>query len=161
MTGRLVITCDGSSLGNPGPGGWAWVVSADCWRAGGQPWTTNNLMELRAIYEALLVAPPSRPVLIQTDSSYSISVFTEWLAGWKQRGWRTSDKKPVANQRPIQMIEQLLVGRDVTWAHVRGHAGHVENELADRHARDAATAVKEGRDVQTGPGNARCLGRAP
>ncbi len=118
-------------------------------------------MELRAIYEALLVAPPSRPVLIQTDSSYSISVFTEWLAGWKQRGWRTSDKKPVANQRPIQMIEQLLVGRDVTWAHVRGHAGHVENELADRHARDAATAVKEGRDVQTGPGNARCLGRAP
>lgn len=155
--GRLVITCDGSSLGNPGPGGWAWVISPDCWAAGGHRDTTNNLMELRAVFEALSATPAQQPLLLQTDSSYVISVFTEWLPGWKARGWRTASRKPVANRQAIMLVEGLLIGRDVQWRHVRGHAGHVENELADMHARAAATSMRDGSPIRTGAGGPDCV----
>jgi ribonuclease HI len=147
---RLTVTADGSCLGNPGPGGWAWVADEHCWAAGGHQRTTNNLMELRAVYELLQATPMAVPLLIQTDSSYVIKVFTEWIVVWRESGWRTSGKKPVANRQAIEMIQDALQGRDVEWRHVKGHAGHVENELADEYARAAATAIQVGQQVAAG-----------
>lgn len=107
-------------------------------------------MELRAVYEALSSAPRALPLVIETDSEYVLNIFTKWLEGWRARGWRTSSRKPVANQRAIQMVELLLIERDVTWRHVYGHTGHYLNEIVDLHARTAATAVKEGWPVPVG-----------
>lgn len=109
-------------------------------------------MELRAVYEALRAIPPSTPLLIQTDSKYVISVFTEWLDGWIAKGWRTAGKKAVANQTNIRLVYELLRHRDVEWLHVRGHQGHEMNEFVDRRAHDAATAQKVGNIINTGPG---------
>jgi ribonuclease HI len=149
---RLTVAADGSCLGNPGPGGWACATSPQTWRAGGHPGTTNNLMELRAVFEALSAIPAERPLLIETDSQYVIRAFTQWLEGWKRNGWRTSAKKPVANQSAILEVDRLLQGRDVKWQYVKGHAGHVLNEVCDVRARDAATAVRDGKSVDPGPG---------
>lgn len=114
-------------------------------------------MELRAVYEVLIAAPRSLPLLIQTDSSYVINVFTQWISTWVRSGWRTSDRKAVANRQSIEMIATLLEDRDVQWQHVKGHAGHRDNELADRYAREAATCQKEGRPIRTG--STECLAR--
>jgi ribonuclease HI len=154
---RLVVTADGSCLGNPGPGGWAWVHDEKCWAAGGHQRTTNNLMELRAVYEALRATPVTVPLLIQTDSSYVIQVFTDWVEKWQTSGWVTAAKKPVANRAAIEMILEELAARDVRWRHVRGHSGHTFNELADDRARAAATALQNGLKPETG--DASCLGR--
>jgi ribonuclease HI len=153
MADRLVIATDGSCLVNPGgPGGWAWATSADTWRAGGHPATTNNLMELRAVFEALAATPSDEPLLIESDSLYVIRSVTEWLPGWKRNGWRTSARKPVANQSAIEAIDRQLQGRDVEWRHVKGHAGHVLNEVCDVQAGRAAAAVRAGEPVDEGPG---------
>lgn len=149
---RTVIATDGSCLGNPGPGGWAWATGDGRWAAGGQPDTTNNLMELRAVYEALNAFPPAERLLLQVDSEYVIKVFTEWIEGWKANGWRTAGGEPVKNRVAIEQVEALLRGRDVGWQHVKGHAGHRLNERVDTLARDAATAIKWGRPVHRGPG---------
>lgn len=155
---RLVVTTDGSCLGNPGPAGWAWALSESVWCAGANPRTTNNLMELRAVYEALKALPASRPLVIQTDSQYVISVFTEWMNDWISRGWRTAARKPVANKANIELIAQLLTGRDVEWKHVRGHQGHLMNEFVDRRAHAAATAQKNREPIDEGPGFAASQG---
>ena len=97
------------------------------------------------------------PLLVQTDSSYVISIFTEWLEGWERRGWRTAGNKPVANAEAIRQTQALLGGRDVQWQHVRGHAGHAENELADKHARDAATSAQNGQVQTFGDNAGHCL----
>ncbi|MEO8887808.1 MAG: ribonuclease H [Jatrophihabitantaceae bacterium] len=150
---RLVVASDGSCLVNPGgPGGWACATSPDHWLAGGHRATTNNLMELRAVFEALAAIPRELPLTIETDSLYVIKTFTLWLEGWKRNGWLTSAKKPVANQTAILEIERLLPGRDVRWRHVKGHAGHVLNEVCDLRAGDAAAAVRGGQPVAVGPG---------
>ena len=128
-----------------------------CWAAGGHKRTTNNLMELRAVYEALRATPVAIPLLIQTDSNYVIQVFTEWVEKWQTSGWVTAAKKPVANQQAIEMIVKELENRDVAWRHVRGHSGHTFNELADDLARAAATAIRDGRDPDVG--EASCLRR--
>jgi len=146
----VVIACDGSCLGNPGPGGWSWAVSDLCWAAGGQARTTNNLMELRAAYEALSATPSDRPLVIETDSEYVINVFSLWLPGWKLRGWLTAARKPVMNRPAIEKVESRLHGREVTWRHVKGHAGHKLNEIVDQHAREAATATRDGLRVDSG-----------
>jgi len=156
-TTPLVIATDGSCLGNPGPGGWAWAISADCWAAGGHPQTTNNLMEMRAVFEAISATPSDQPLVIEADSEYVINIFTQWLEGWKARNWKTAARKPVSNQRAIAEVERVLAGRSVEWRHVRGHAGHALNEVVDLRARAAATAVREGRPVETGPPG--CLDR--
>jgi ribonuclease HI len=148
---QLVVATDGSCLGNPGPGGWAWAVTADCWAAGGHRETTNNLMELRAVFEALGVLPASRALVIETDSEYVINIFTKWLDGWVERRWRTANRKPVQNVSAIQQVQSRLIGRKVTWRHVKGHSGHVLNEVADRRARAAAAAVRDGRRLDAGP----------
>jgi len=149
---RLTIATDGSCLGNPGPGGWAWAVDDRRWAAGANSHTTNNLMELRALYEALTAVDPARPLLIQADSQYVINIFTKWIDGWRRRGWVNSEKKPVANRAQIEGTAERLAGRDVAWEYVRGHAGHPLNEFVDLKARTAATAMRDGTPVPGGPG---------
>lgn len=139
---RTVVATDGSCLGNPGPGGWAWASADGRSGSGGHAGTTNNLMELRAVYEALRAHDRKEPLLIQADSMYAINVFTEWLPGWIARGWRTASKKPVHNRQAIEMIAAELATRDVRWEHVKGHAGHALNEKVDALARREATAVQ-------------------
>lgn len=143
--GRIVVATDGSCLGNPGPGGWAWASEDGRTGSGGHAGTTNNLMELRALYEALRAHDPSVPLLIQADSMYVINVFTEWLPGWIAKGWRTASKKPVQNRQAIEMIAAELETRDVSWEHVKGHAGHPLNEKVDTLARREATGVQSAR----------------
>jgi ribonuclease HI len=109
-------------------------------------------MELRAVYEALAATPAHVPLLIETDSQYAIKALTEWLAGWKRNGWLNSAKKPVANKAAILAIDGLLQGRDVSWRHVKGHAGHVLNEVCDLRAGNAAAAIRDGVPVDVGPG---------
>jgi ribonuclease HI len=150
---RLVIATDGSCLKNPGgAGGWAWATSAESWGAGGHPSTTNNLMELKAVYEALVVTPVDQPLLIESDSLYVIRSVSEWMAGWKRNGWQTTAKKPVANQSALLEIDRVLAGRDVEWRHVKGHNGHVLNEVCDVRAGAAAAAIRDGLAVDAGPG---------
>lgn len=140
---RTILATDGSCLRNPGPGGWAWATEDGRSAAGGHPETTNNLMELRAVYEALGAFEPAVPLLIQADSMYVINSFTRWLPGWIRNGWRTAAKKPVANREAIEMIAERLAGRDVVWEHVKGHAGHTLNELVDTLARTEAERVRD------------------
>lgn len=142
---RVTVATDGSCLGNPGPGGWAWARLDGRHDSGGVPDTTNNLMELRAVYEALRAHHPSVPLLIQADSMYVINVFTQWLPKWVANGWKTASKKPVQNRRGIEMIAAELEVRDVRWEHVKGHAGHAMNERVDSLARSAATRISGSR----------------
>jgi ribonuclease HI len=143
MSERVVLATDGSCLRNPGPGGWAWATEDGRQGSGGHADTTNNLMELRAVYEALGAFPSDTPLLIQADSMYVINIFTRWLSGWRAKGWKTAAKKPVLNREAIEMIADRLDGRDVRWEHVKGHSGHPLNELVDTLARTAAEQIRD------------------
>ncbi|WP_182049133.1 ribonuclease H family protein [Changpingibacter yushuensis] len=138
---RITVATDGSCLGNPGPGGWAWACPDGRCDSGSVADTTNNLMELRAVYEALRAHDPRVPLLIQADSMYVINAFTQWLPNWVANGWRTAAKKPVKNRQCLELIAAELETRDVEWEHVKGHAGHPLNEKVDSLARHAATQV--------------------
>lgn len=139
----VVVATDGSCLTNPGPGGWAWASEDGNQGSGGHGGTTNNLMELRAVYEVLGAYPSEVPLLIQADSMYVINIFTRWLHGWQAKGWQTTSKKPVSNREAIELIAERLAGRQVSWEHVKGHSGHPLNELVDSLARAAATKVRD------------------
>lgn len=158
----ITAAVDGSALGNPGPAGWAWVVSEDCWDAGGWDHGTNNLGELTAVLELLRATREAgladEPLHILADSQYAINVVTKWRHGWKKRGWAKADKKPIANLDVIRAIDEAMAGRSVTFEWVRGHAGHALNERADDRARAAAEAHQSGSPVPTGPGFARTAG---
>lgn len=152
----ITAAVDGSSLGNPGPAGWAWVVSEDCWDAGGWPSGTNNLGELNAVLELLKATAQAglahEELHILADSQYAINVISKWSPGWKKRGWVKADKKPIKNLELIQEIDRAMQGRIVTFEWVKGHAGHPLNERADDAARSCAEAYRDGRDIPTGPG---------
>lgn len=152
----ITAAVDGSSLGNPGPAGWAWVISEDCWDAGGWPSGTNNLGELNAVLELLNATAqaglPDEDLHILADSQYAINVISKWSPGWKKRGWVKADKKPIKNLELIQEIDRAMQGRTVTFEWVKGHAGHPLNERADDAARSCAEAYRDGRDIPTGPG---------
>lgn len=151
MTGQPVtVATDGSCLTNPGPGGWAWASADGRNDSGGHAGTTNNLMELRAVYELLGAYPVTTPLLIQADSMYVINIFTRWLPGWIARGWQTSAKQPVANRFAIELIAERLAGREVRWEHVKGHSGHPLNEQVDSLARAAAMRVRDTPPSPTG-----------
>jgi len=131
---EVVIYTDGACKGNPGPGGWgAWLKSGDnekeLW--GGEPLTTNNRMELTAPIEALRSLNRRCAVTIYTDSEYVRNGITTWIHGWKQRGWKTADRKPVKNVELWQKLDTLAAAHDVTWRWVKGHAGDPGNERAD------------------------------
>lgn len=157
MAVRTVVAVDGSAAGNPGPGGWSWFVSPTCWAAGGVRHTTNNRMELTAVIEALRNVDPGTAVEFVCDSRYVVDAATRWRFQWKKRGWRKADGGEVANADLVRALDGLLGecrqrGQRVEFTWVRGHDGHPLNEQADRRARAAAVAVRDGKTVGAGPG---------
>jgi ribonuclease HI len=154
--GPVTITAaaDGSALGNPGPAGWAWYVNDDCWRAGGWPHGTNNQGELMAVLDLLRATShvPQEDLRILCDSQYVINSITKWMPGWKRKGWRKADGKPVLNVDLLKELDRELAGRKYTFEWVKGHAGHDLNEAADERARAAATAYQQGVAARSGPG---------
>ena len=138
----LVIATDGSCSGNPGPGGWAWVEQlSGRTESGGSASTTNNIMELTAMISALEFAGPEGDLLLRSDSSYVIKSMTQWAPGWRRRGWKKADGKPVLNRELIERMLNLYESRtgrtEVEW--VRGHSGDAANELADTLAVEQTT----------------------
>lgn len=135
---HVIVYSDGACSRNPGPGGWGAILLAGGHRKellGGEPATTNNRMELTAAISALeALKGPSR-VDLHTDSEYVRNGITVWIHGWKKRGWKTADKKPVKNVELWQRLDEARNRHDVTWHWVRGHAGDTENERADELAR--------------------------
>jgi ribonuclease HI len=130
----ITIYTDGACKGNPGPGGWgAWLSNGghekELW--GGEAVTTNNRMELTAVIEALSALKRSSEVVIHTDSQYVRQGITEWIHNWKQRGWKTADRKPVKNVDLWQRLDALAAAHKVHWRWVKGHAGDPGNERAD------------------------------
>jgi ribonuclease HI len=154
--GAVTITAaaDGSALGNPGPAGWAWYVNDDCWRAGGWPHGTNNQGELMAVLDLFRATAhvPEEDLRILCDSQYVINSITKWMPGWKRKGWRKADGKPVLNVELLKELDRELAGRKYTFEWVKGHAGHDLNEAADERARAAATAYQQGVAARSGPG---------
>ncbi|PPH92591.1 ribonuclease H [Rathayibacter sp. AY1D5] len=149
----IIAAADGSALGNPGPAGWAWYVDDERWAAGGWSHSTNNIGELTAVLELLrATAQEEEPLHILCDSQYAIKACTEWLPGWKRKGWRKADGKPVMNVEIIKALDEELQGRAVTFEWVKGHANHRMNEAADVRARSAATAYQRRQPVDAGPG---------
>ncbi|WP_311478093.1 ribonuclease H [uncultured Gulosibacter sp.] len=150
---EIVAAADGSSLGNPGPAGWAWVTAEGAWQAGGWPRGTNNQGELMAVLDLLRATEKFDASLrILCDSQYVINSVTKWMPGWKRRGWKKSDGKPVQNRELLEQIDAALAGREVSFEWVRGHSGHDLNERADDYARAVATAYQQGVEPETGPG---------
>ena len=140
----IKIWTDGSCLGNPGPGGWAFVATdgdRTAERSGAEVDTTNNRMELMAVIRAL-VAIKNRDVEIHTDSQYVKNGMQLWMKNWKKNNWRTADKKPVKNQDLWQQLDKLASEFTIKWVWVRGHDGNEMNERADTLARTAAESLK-------------------
>ncbi len=142
----VTIYTDGACKGNPGPGGWgAWLSTGEHEKElfGGERQTTNNRMELTAVIEALTSLKRSCDITLYTDSQYVRKGITEWIHGWKTRGWKTADKKPVKNADLWQRLDALRDLHTVDWRWVKGHAGDPGNEradaLANRGVESAAT----------------------
>ncbi|NYE96341.1 ribonuclease HI [Psychromicrobium silvestre] len=150
----IIAAADGSALGNPGPAGWAWYVDDNCWRAGGWPHGTNNQGELMAVLDLFrATAHVSEEQLhILCDSQYVINCVTKWMPGWKRKGWRKADGKPVLNVDLLREIDAALKGRHYEFEWVKGHAGHDLNEAADQRARAVSTAYQNGAEPVSGPG---------
>ncbi|WP_312160146.1 ribonuclease HI [Phenylobacterium sp.] len=138
MTPQVVIYTDGACSGNPGPGGWGAVmlsgehVKEIC---GGEPGSTNNRMELMAAIQALEALKKPCKVELHTDSTYVMKGISEWIHGWKKRGWKTADNKPVKNDDLWRRLDAARLRHEVSWKWVKGHAGHELNERADALAR--------------------------
>lgn len=146
MTPKVVIYTDGACSGNPGPGGWgAILMSGDHTReiCGGEADTTNNRMELMAAIAALEALKRPCTVELYTDSQYLRQGISEWLAGWKARGWRTASKAPVKNEDLWRRLDAARARHEVKWLWVKGHAGHPLNERADALARQGLLTTRE------------------
>lgn len=150
----IIVAADGSALGNPGPAGWAWYIDDDAWAAGGWERGTNNMGELKAVLDLLesTAHVSERPIKILCDSKYVIDSLTKWMPGWKKKGWKKSDGKPVLNQDLLKELDAALQGRHYTFEWVKGHSGHPLNEAADARANAAATAYSKGKKPNEGPG---------
>ena len=154
MQNQIIAAADGSALGNPGPAGWAWYIDENHWAAGGWEHGTNNMGEIKAVldlFEATAHRTESK-LLIYCDSQYVINSLTQWMPGWKKRGWKKADGKPVQNRDLLEALDAASTGRDYEMVWVKGHTGHKLNEAADSRANAAAQAFKEGREPETGPG---------
>jgi len=138
MSGPVVeVYADGACKGNPGRGGWGAILQSGSLVKelyGGEPHTTNNRMELTAVIRALEAMKRPSVVRIHTDSQYVQKGITAWIHNWKRRGWRTADKTPVKNEDLWRRLDELCAMHRVEWIWVRGHAGNVGNERADRLA---------------------------
>ncbi|MBR7621150.1 ribonuclease HI [Phenylobacterium sp. 20VBR1] len=131
---KVVIYTDGACSGNPGPGGWGALLISGGHRkdiCGGEPDTTNNRMEMMAAIQALEALIKPCHVELHTDSTYVMKGISEWIHGWKKRGWKTADKKPVKNEDLWRRLDTARDRHTVDWRWVKGHAGHELNEHAD------------------------------
>ena len=140
----VLIYADGACRGNPGPGGWgAWLKSGEHEKEvfGGEKQTTNNRMELTAVIQALALLTQRSQVVIYTDSAYVKDGITSWIHGWKKRGWKTADNKPVKNVELWQRLDELNAAHSVQWRWVKGHSGDPGNERADRLANRGVDSV--------------------
>ncbi|WP_416172949.1 RNase H family protein [Cryobacterium sp. 10C2] len=152
----ITAAADGSALGNPGPAGWAWYVDDSCWDAGGWKHATNNQGELKAVLELFrATAHLDEDLLVLCDSQYVINSVTKWMRGWKAKGWRKADGKPVLNLELLQEIDAALAGRRYRFEWVKGHANHPLNEAADARARAVSEAYQRGGPIPKGPGFVR------
>jgi ribonuclease HI len=139
---------DGACKGNPGPGGWGVLMRSagkEKELFGGEPHTTNNRMELRAVIEGLRALNRPCAVTLHVDSSYVMNGMKSWIAGWKRNGWRTKDKKPVKNAELWQELDAEVRRHAVTWVWVKGHAGEPGNERADQLANLGVDEVRAAR----------------
>lgn len=144
---NVIIHTDGACSGNPGPGGWGAILEFGDARKelkGGERDTTNNRMELLAAISALEALKKPCSVDLTTDSQYVRQGITSWIHNWKRNGWKTADKKPVKNADLWQELLAAAKPHKIKWQWVKGHAGHPENERADKLASDAAVAASRG-----------------
>lgn len=139
---KISVYTDGACSGNPGPGGWAWAVDGGPSGSGGDPNTTNQRMELKAALEA--VKNVERPLVVVSDSTYVVNCFKDkWYEGWIKRGWKNSNKKPVANQDLWEPLIQEHLKGGVEWRWVKGHSGDRMNDVVDQMAVDETAKLKE------------------
>ena len=143
---QCYIYTDGSCLGNPGPGGWAAILSYDEQEkelSGGEVDSTNNRMELMAAIKALETLTRPMEVQLVADSSYVVDGITKWITGWKANGWKTADKKPVENRDLWERLDAVASTHQIDWQRVKGHSGHPMNERCDVLARSEAEKMKK------------------
>ena len=141
------IYTDGACSGNPGPGGWGAILRKDATEKelfGGEALTTNNRMEMTAVIEALRALKTPVEARVHTDSQYVQKGISEWIHGWKRRGWKTANKEPVKNEDLWRELDRLAAQHRIEWIWVKGLAGHVENERADELARRGVELARKG-----------------
>ena len=139
-SGKVIIFTDGACRGNPGKGGWGAVMIYGEKRKtinGYSASTTNNIMELTAVIEALKALKRQCSIVLTTDSNYVKDGITKWIDGWKSNGWKTANKKPVKNKDLWIELDKLAQGHTIVWEWVKGHSGNPLNELADELANSA------------------------
>ncbi len=140
MSNMIYIYTDGACKGNPGPGGWGALLQYNQHKKeinGFSLETTNNIMELTAVIEALSIIKKTSDITIITDSNYVKDGITKWIDNWKNKGWKTANKKPVKNKELWEKLDSLRNNHNITWEWVRGHAGNPGNEKADELANQA------------------------
>ena len=143
----IEIFTDGACSGNPGPGGWGAILrkgGSEKELFGGEALTTNNRMEMMAVIEALRALKEPVRARVHTDSQYVQKGISEWIHGWKRRGWKTAGKQPVKNEDLWREMDRLAAQHKIEWIWVKGHAGHVENERADALARRGVELARNG-----------------
>ncbi|MFZ6767613.1 ribonuclease HI [Undibacterium sp. Di26W] len=141
---KIDIYTDGACKGNPGVGGWgALLIAGDKKKElfGGEKETTNNRMELMAVIQALGALKRPCQITLHTDSQYVLKGITEWITGWKAKGWKTASKAPVKNVDLWQQLDEARNIHEIDWRWVRGHTGHPGNERADQLANRGVETV--------------------
>jgi ribonuclease HI len=143
---KVKLITDGSCLGNPGPGGWAYILRYGEHvkeMAGGEAHTTNNRMELMAAIQGLLTLKRACEVELITDSQYLKKGVNDWMPKWKRNGWLTADKKPVVNRDLWERLDMLVVRHQIEWVWTKGHATHTDNNRCDEMAQAAARQIRD------------------
>jgi ribonuclease HI len=146
---HVLLFTDGSCSGNPGPGGWAYILrhptsGKEIERSGAEPLTTNNQMELMAVIQGLSALKTRSRVEIYSDSKYVLQGLSEWLDGWIAKGWKTASKQPVKNQELWKRLDGLRKAHELSFHWIEGHKGHPENERCDALAVAARDALRKG-----------------